>query len=63
MLLIRSLCSLTPLRDGRVQFEWWPTGLDVVSFETGRAHVVIYFSFLGFVTESDGREEVKVCSF
>lgn len=33
------------------------------SCETRRAQVVIYFSFLGFVTESDGREEVKVCSF
>lgn len=63
MLLIQSPCSLTSLRDGHVQFEWRPAGLDVVSFKTGRTHIVIYFSFLGFVTESDGREEVKVCSF
>lgn len=46
-----------------VQFEWWHTGLDVASFETGQAHIVIYFSLLGFVSESGRREEVKVCSF
>lgn len=57
------LHSLTSPRDGCARFDRWPTGGDVGSSESGRAHVVIYFSFLGFVTESDGREEVKVCSF
>lgn len=58
-----SLCSLISQRDGHIQFGWWLSGPDVESFEARQAQVVIYFSFLGFVTESDGREEVKVCSF
>lgn len=47
--------------------EEWAHPVWVVALRTRRgilrAQVVIYFSFLGFATQSGGREEVKVCSF
>jgi len=63
MLLVQSPHSLTSLSDGHVQCEWWPTGLDMVSFKTGRAHNVIYFSFLGLWRNQTGERKWRFVLF